>query len=251
MAKILGKEYTYTGILVPLLLSVRSDQHFVELLSNPGNCHLFAIFWLFWNYLKVQFPLGHKVSLGFVWSFSSIFTTYLQEKVSACPTIRPSVPCSWYSHGRACSLSPAKCQSLNKPPLLFLPAKSPDSGAWGRTWLCRRHPWPWQSPCARRGPSRCTAAHTPSPGRASCGRCGSHIWAHIGVERNESNNTKKELTMMFWSHAHQYSHSNFQQCADVYLWPGSENNAFQKIRKGGLHEKEISKDKVEWNLEMD
>ena len=57
--------------------------------------------------------------------------------------------------------------------------KSPDLEAWGQTWPCPQHPWPWQSPCARRGPSCCTAARTPSPGCASCGRCGNHIWTHM------------------------------------------------------------------------
>ena len=100
----LENEETYTGVLVPLFLGVRSDQHFVELLSHPGNCHLFPIFGLFWKDSKVHSPLDPKVLFGFL----MIFTTHLQEKVSACPTTRPSAPCLWYSHGRACLLSPEK-----------------------------------------------------------------------------------------------------------------------------------------------
>ena len=66
---------------------------------------------------------------------------------------------------------------------------APGWGAWGRTWRCHRRPWPWQSPGARRGPSRCTAAHNPSRGRALCGICGNHIWTERNVKKLQNSNS--------------------------------------------------------------
>ena len=178
----------YTWIFVPLLLGVRFDQHLKELLSHSRDRHLFTIdrlFWKVWNWNPEHY---FSLCIYFFWADC----THLQGRVFSCLASRPSAPCWWCSRGRACSPWPRGTFKDIHQPLLG----APGSGAWGRTWRCHRRPWPWQSRGARREPSRCTAAHNPSPGRALCGICGNHIWTERNVKKLQ--NCHKNL----WIFAH-------------------------------------------------
>ena len=151
-------------------------------------------------------------------NLSQIFTTHLPEKVFACPAIEPSVPCLLYSHGRACSQSPAK-----SPVPCYLFFLQHNHLVWGhRDELdlaidilgLGNHPVLIGDPVAV---LLHILLHPVVLGVENVAAVSEHRY----VWRLKEALAERKLTVKFLSRVHRYSRSNFQQCAAAYQWPGS------------------------------